>query len=48
MEKLCSESASYLNGSIHKRPARIVFSVAALSNGLECLAEDDVQNQKAF
>ncbi|TMS61778.1 hypothetical protein [Pseudoalteromonas sp. S3173] len=48
VENLWSENASYLNGSIHKRPARIVFSIAALSNGLECLAEDDVQNQKAF
>lgn len=48
VENLWSENASYLNGSMHKRPARIVFSIAALSNGLECLAEDDVQNQKAF
>ena len=48
VENLWSESARYLNGSIHKRPARIVFSIAALSNGLECLAKDDVQNQKAF
>ncbi|TMN68094.1 hypothetical protein CWB85_18760 [Pseudoalteromonas sp. S1727] len=48
VENLWGESASYLNGSIHKRPARIVFSIAALSNGLECLAKDDVQNQKAF
>ncbi|WP_193050771.1 hypothetical protein [Pseudoalteromonas undina] len=48
VENLWSNSASYLNGSIHKRPARIVFSIAALSNGLECLAKDDVQNQKAL
>ena len=48
VENLWSENASYLNGSMHKRPARIVFSIAALSNGLECLAEDDVQNQMAF
>ncbi|MEM0516052.1 hypothetical protein WCN91_11610 [Pseudoalteromonas sp. YIC-827] len=48
VENLWGESTSYLNGSIHKRPARIVFSIAALSNGLECLAKDDIQNQKAF
>lgn len=48
VESLWESSASYLNGTIHKRPASIVFSIAALSNGLECLAKDDIQNQKAF
>lgn len=48
VENLWNGSSSYLNGSIHKRPARIVFSIAALSNGLECLTKDDIQNQKAF